>query len=51
MLFGNHVAYTNICPGRYLFNQCGGDVPIVKQWSGRKAILNLIIPRSLLRGK
>ena len=39
MLLGNNVADTNICPGRYLFNQCGGDVPIVKQWPGIKASL------------
>jgi hypothetical protein len=39
MLLGNNVAYTNICPGLYLFNQCGGDLPIVKQWPDRKAIL------------
>jgi len=39
MLWANNVAYTNICPGLYLFDQCGGDVPIVKQWPGRKAIL------------
>ena len=32
MLWGNNVAYTNICPGLYLFNPCGGDVPIVKQY-------------------
>jgi len=39
MLWGNSVAATNICPGLYLFNQRGGDVPIVKQWLGTKAIL------------
>ena len=39
MLWGNNVAATNICPGLYLFNQCGGGVPIVKQWPGRKASL------------
>jgi hypothetical protein len=39
MLFGNNVAATNICPGLYLFNQCGGHVSIVKQWPGTKAIL------------
>ena len=39
MFFGNSVAATNICPGLYLFNQCGNDVPIVKQWPGRKASL------------
>ena len=39
MLWGNNVAATNICPGLFLFNQCGGDVPIVKQWPARKAIL------------
>jgi len=39
MLLGNTVAATNICPGLYLFNQCGGDVPIVKQWPARTAIL------------
>jgi len=39
MLWANNVAYTNICPGLYLFNQYGGDVPIVKQCPTRKAIL------------
>ena len=39
MLWGNNVAATNICPGLYLFNQCGGDVPIVNKWPDRKAIL------------
>jgi len=39
MIYGNNVAYTNICPDRYLFARCGGDVPIVKQWPARKAIL------------
>ncbi len=39
MLLGNNVADTNICPGLYLFNPCGGDLPIVKQWPARKAIL------------
>jgi len=39
MLWGNNVAYTDFCPGLYLLNQCGGDVPIVKQWPGRKASL------------
>jgi len=39
MLWGNNVAATNTCPGLYLFNQCGDDVPIVKQWPVRKAIL------------
>jgi len=39
MLLGNNVAAANICPGLYLFNQGGGDVPIVKRWSVRKAIL------------
>jgi len=38
MLWGNNVAAINICPGLYLFNQCGGDVPIVKQWSGTNAL-------------
>jgi hypothetical protein len=32
MHLGNNVAAANICPGLYLFNQCGADVPIVKQW-------------------
>jgi hypothetical protein len=41
MLLGNNVAATNICPGLYLFNQRGGDVPIVKQWPVTKAILIL----------
>jgi len=39
MFVGNSVAAANICPGLYLFNQRGGDVPIVKQWFGTKVIL------------
>ena len=40
MLLGNNVAATNICPAfTYLFNPGGGDLPIVKQWPARKAIL------------
>jgi len=39
MLWGNNVAATNIGPGLNLFNQCGGELPIVKQWPARKAIL------------
>ena len=39
MLLGNNVVATDICPGLYLFNQCGGYAPIVKQWPGRKASL------------
>jgi hypothetical protein len=29
--WANNVAATNICPGLCLFNQGGGDAPIVKQ--------------------
>jgi hypothetical protein len=49
MLWGNNVAATNICPGLYLFNQCGGDVPIVKQWPARKVILNKKILERLIQ--
>ena len=39
MLLGNNVAATDICPDLFLFNQCGGYAPIVKQWPDRTAIL------------
>ena len=50
MLLGHKVAATNICcPGLYLFNQCGTDVPIVKQAPARKAMLNKKILERLVQ--
>ena len=49
MFWGNNVAATNICPGLYLFNQCRGHAPIVKQWPVRKAILNKKILERLVQ--